>query len=200
MAVFDYYLDQIEKDCTPSDVSDFINGKSKKTNLNVCLSAPVKNNQLDMVKRLLKHGADPNITGTNDKSHLLQAVVGQFYDSVVCLLDAGVNPNHHQHCDDNGNSPLHLAIQNEKITITKRLLDAGANVNAVNKQRQNPFHYAIMKTMEHQTRDFTIERLLLKAGLVDINATDLLGKYKKKKMNGKGQNEHNTNGGGTFFY
>ncbi|KAI8089183.1 poly polymerase catalytic domain-containing protein [Halteromyces radiatus] len=170
-AFFDFYFDQLLKDCSSSDISDLINGNTLH-NVSTCLAAPILKNQLSIVKRLLQHGADPNIKGVNDTVHLFQAVSNGFNDIVACLLEAGADPN----VSVDGDSILHLAILKENLQATKLLLQHGANVNTVNTKLQTPFHYAISMTMKQMSRTFRIERLLLETGKININAVDMLGR------------------------
>jgi len=62
-----------------------------------------------------------------------------------------------------GDTPLHLAVRRGEKDLVERLLDAGADVHARNKDGAAPLHVAIGK------RDRQIVRMLLDAG-ADVNA------------------------------
>jgi len=56
------------------------------------------------------------------------------------LLDYGVAVNDY---NDEGNTPLHLAVKQQLFSVAKLLLDRGADPNSVNKQNQTPLFMLI---------------------------------------------------------
>lgn len=53
------------------------------------------------------------------------------------------NPNANVNCcDDNGQTPLHLAAFSESKGAVKLLLSVGANIDAANKELESPLHFA----------------------------------------------------------
>lgn len=65
--------------------------------------------------------------------------------------------------DSDGKSGLHLAAEDYNIDIASMLVDAGADVNAKNKNGDTPLHYA------SENRCTGIVELLIKAG-ANVNA------------------------------
>ena len=58
---------------------------------------------------------------------------------VDAFLKTGVQVNVK---DKNGNTPLHLAAQNEHLQVVKLLIKNGADVNIKNKKNQTPLNVA----------------------------------------------------------
>jgi len=84
---------------------------------------------LELVRFLLDHGADPNVTVEDGYTCLLSAVESDAdasVDIVARLIAAGADI--HQ-TGINGWTPLHLAAARGHAEKTRRLIDAGANVN-----------------------------------------------------------------------
>eukprot|EP00833_Pecoramyces_ruminatium_P003924 jgi/Orpsp1_1/1177956/evm.model.c7180000063514.1 len=79
-----------------------------------------------ILKILLDHGFNPNITNERGYTPLTIACQNNNETIVKYLLDYGANTNM---IDDNGDCPLNIACQNNNETIVKYLLDHGANTN-----------------------------------------------------------------------
>src|SRR5436305_7367362 len=45
--------------------------------------------------------------------------------------------------DENGNSPLHIAISRKKFELMEFLLNNDANINSVNNRENTPLYYAV---------------------------------------------------------
>ena len=80
------------------------------------------------------------------------------------LLSEGDDPDGKDQ-EGNGVAPLHLAVQKQDLSVTRLLLDAGADVNARNKNLSTPLHFAAAGDSE------TILRLLLARG-ADLDPRD----------------------------
>ncbi len=70
---------------------------------------------------------DPSSNNSSLENELLDAIWNMNAARVTELLARGANI---ECCNDSGNTPLHLAIENLWIEGVVLLLDAGANVNA----------------------------------------------------------------------
>jgi len=96
---------------------------------------------LKCMKKLLHHGADPNIQN-NDGEAVLNIVTGihhqTSFDAIKYLLDSGADPNI---CSIYG-TPLHHAVQEKDLSIVHLLIEYGAHVNARNPEGCTPLHWA----------------------------------------------------------
>ena len=79
------------------------------------------------------------------------------------LIEKGADVNA---TDDNGQTPLHLALHNEHPEMAKLLIKKGADVNAKNKWGDTPLHLVLDNP--------EIAKLLIEHG-ADVNATDNYG-------------------------
>lgn len=82
----------------------------------------------------------------------------QPHDLIVkTLLNAGAKINN---TDNDGNTPLILAVQNENTDIVKLLIDAKADINVKNKKGKNTLFYA------SETKNNDIKNMLTEAGAI----------------------------------
>lgn len=71
------------------------------------------------------------------------AILGGNYFLIIPLIKAGINPNI---CDDDYNTPLHLAIIRNEIRSIKELLKtSNLDINASSEFEQTPLHKAVIK-------------------------------------------------------
>lgn len=71
--------------------------------------------------------------------------------------------------DNNGNSPIHIAVRNNDINKVKDLIEKGADVNAWNDNGSRPLHVAAAKA------NLDIINYLIDNGAI-INSRDLNGR------------------------
>ena len=71
------------------------------------------------------------------------------------LIEGGANVNVQ---NNEGDTPLHIAVMEGLLDIVKKLIAEGANVNAQNSAGDTPLHIAV------KLKNFTITRVLLLAG------------------------------------
>jgi len=100
-----------------------------------------KENQPDLVQLLLDKGAKPNQKGLKVNTALHFAVTENALECVVKLakvtnLDIG---------NFEGQTPLHIAVNNSNVEITKILCDAGAYHDICDNRKQSPMDLAISK-------------------------------------------------------
>ena len=93
---------------------------------------------------LLVHGTNPN-KGSPDKSPLTRECLSCNVELVDMLLKHGADPNVGSANRDPGSqhkSPLFIAVDRSNIDIITSLLNAGANVNAMNHKGRNVVCFA----------------------------------------------------------
>ena len=110
--------------------------------------------RVEIVRELVKSGADPNAAQNHRRSTPLHYasdgyVSGPDYDpkkqveTMKCLLEHGADV-HAQ--DKNGATPLHRAVRTRCAAAVKFLLDSGACATIRNKPGSTPFHLAVQNT------------------------------------------------------
>ena len=123
-----------------------------------------------VVAALLGAGADPNARDSEGgwrPLHYAAMHQEEALEAVIAsLLDAGADPGSSDASDDdNGYSPLHLALMNPAVTapVVQALLDAGADPMARGRGGETPLHIAVR--FEDDTEDMaTIIESLVGAG------------------------------------
>jgi ankyrin repeat protein len=122
---------------------------------NTPLMMAVQSDKVDMVKLLLKKGADPDGLGG---AALLTAIDGDNLEIVKLLLEGGANTDV---AENDGTTPLTKAVQRNHTAMVKLLLEKGANPNTWSP----PLYFAAGQG------DVEVVRLLLDHG-ADINETN----------------------------
>ncbi|XP_062585970.1 putative ankyrin repeat protein RF_0381 [Saccostrea cucullata] len=137
-----------------------------------------KTGQISLVRKLMTLGAD-----INQSKLLLHGCAHGYHDdetTVYELVSLGADVND---VDEKNRTPLHIAVQNSLVNITKALLKCNANVNAFeNGTSRTPLIICAGKSLisydanseEEYSRSLKILSLLLEYG-ADINVSDERG-------------------------
>jgi len=120
---------------------------------------------LDIVKFLIKNGANINLQDKSGYTRLYYAITLSPKSVVELLIKNGADINLQ---DNNNNTPLHIALLLEKLDVAKLLIKNKAKINEKNKYDQTPLNLAASKG--HQTIAIT----LIKKG-ANIQTQDKLG-------------------------
>lgn len=107
------------------------------------LSWAAQRGMRDVVKELLRSGADPNICTSKGNSPLQYAVEARVPDCIQPLLDYGAIVDQ---CDVEGQTPLHYtAAYQEDLAYYRQLIEAGADLNWATIPKVTPLATAILE-------------------------------------------------------
>ena len=122
--------------------------------------------QTGVIKTLLAAGAEPSMRGSDGHTALFHAAWVGRLGIVNILLQNGANPNER---NKRGSTPLHFcALQREGKELAKKLIDAGADVNAKNIFGYTPLYLSV------KYNKIDMVRILMDNG-ADENIADDLG-------------------------
>jgi len=107
---------------------------SSSVNVNTFLHAAVRNGDLDTVKQLISHGADPNSKNQNGQTPLHLAVAEKQDDIVNYLI---MNYADIDNADNSGKTPLMYAVVGHSEGIFALLIISGANPNATDNKGES---------------------------------------------------------------
>ncbi|XP_062555858.1 ankyrin repeat and KH domain-containing protein mask-like isoform X3 [Armigeres subalbatus] len=119
---------------------------------------------VDIIKLLLKHGADVNAQSSTGSTPLMFACAGGHEEVVRVLLDNGANVEDH---NENGHTPLMEAASAGHVGVAKILLERGAGINT----HSNEFKESAL-TLACYKGHLDMVRYLLEAGADQEHKTD----------------------------
>ena len=120
---------------------------------------------IELIKLLLRSGANPNRHSENGKTALYWATVGDENELVELLIEAGATVEAEQPKD--GYTSLHIASEHGNREITELLLKSGGKsaLNKFDETSRTPLMWALEKGY------LEIAHMLIEAG-ADVNAFD----------------------------
>ena len=96
-----------------------------------------------VLKTLINHGADVNVTNKNNTTALLLAIKKGNMDTIYVLLKAGANPHI---ANDNGFACIYCAVfENCSQDVLETIITHGADVNATDKNNETALMVACRK-------------------------------------------------------
>jgi ankyrin repeat protein len=147
-----------------NDVFTFIPGTVDNIatlNYNDLLLKAIEENDTALFRKSILNGGGNGLIGSNGGNvfHILNGTLGNEY-SVSILKKNGISIDKQ---DDNGNSPLHIAILNGDFEYTRFLINQGADMNIKNNTDLSPLHLTAFLN-SHQISGYLME----KGAVVDI--------------------------------
>lgn len=133
----------------------------------VLLFNSVQQGHVNVIRKLLKAGTNPNVFDGEGEPLIFVPVVNGDYDTLEVLLESDV-------CDinlkslDSATSALTTAVGLDDLDMVKFLIKAGANVDCIDESGKTPLLLAL------QEGKFRIAQYLMKQGS-DVNVVDGLG-------------------------
>lgn len=121
---------------------------------------------IHLVHSLIQEEADVNARTLQGHSPLFLATYSKFADCVRILLAAGASPNIATYTEKL--TPLHIAAGNASFEIAQLLLDAGADLTALDNMDRNALHHTAIGGSH------AIASNLIKRG-IDFRSTDVHG-------------------------
>ena len=120
------------------------------------LSVAIQRDHYLIVKHLLRKGAEVNWANHGNLTPLIIAIDEQLYGIVEKLLQHKADPNY---SGSNGHTtPLIQAMYLRSSLFAKRLIRAGANVNATDHRQKTALYHAVSEN------DWYLSKILLDAG------------------------------------
>lgn len=104
--------------------------KENSRNVNILLNA-LRAQELDVVKEIIKGGANISVTDKDGNTALMYAVFNGRYDAALELVNAGANLNYKNGDELAGGECLVSAVDANKIDLVKALIAKGVDVNYV---------------------------------------------------------------------
>ena len=135
-------------------------------------TVPANEQKPEIIHELLKLGANPNLT-TISRSNPFEKVVFELenIDLVSLMISYGARIDY---ADVDGVTVLHLAASNLNIDIIRKLLENGAEPNALDNFKMSPLHCVFLLNEYEKAVVEAIEELVKYGG--NINAQDVNGK------------------------
>lgn len=96
------------------------------------LSAACQAGNIDVVRKLLEHGADVNLQAAKIATPLVTACREGHIEVVSLLIEYGADLNLQDNESLIGHTPLTAACEGKHFSVVEKLLEAGANVNEHN--------------------------------------------------------------------
>ncbi len=156
------------------DNSKFIDGKDlfNRTPLFYAITKG-KVDKGDIVKLLIENGADPNCLDCWKNTPLHYAAASRHLVIAQMLIDSqNFNPENINAQNEDGETPLHVAIRKNRLDMVKLLIEKGADLKNINTCGDTPLHVAVQNSWFYQ---FDIVNLLIEKG-ADVHLENKQGK------------------------
>ena len=164
-----YSEDYYNNNNTGDNNNIYLNIDAQNNESNSALMIAVKNENLKIIKLLIKYNADPTIPcGIENLSPIFYSIKhdkppisGVILKELFNLNGSAINIK-----NTNGDTPLLFAIKNKKINMIKFLITSKADINSADENGNTPF----MLSLEYS--NYKIIKILLKERNIDIFLTN----------------------------
>lgn len=129
--------------------------KQRELNKQLCKAAIV-DKDIIAVRKLLEEGANPNIDHHSYGNPFFNDSIFFCNDEIVLALLEHIEDINRK--DSVGNTALHRAASQGRLSIVKALLDAGADINAKNCKDRTPADMAAMGTRHEKVIDYLVSK------------------------------------------
>ena len=136
------------------------------------LATSTKLASIETIKLLLECGADPNLIANEGSSAIFKTVTHSRLDITTLMVAQKANLNV---CNQEGLSPLILAIKKKDVVLVEDVLKLGADPNFKDNYGRNSLHWAINYSDAGANASFELETVLIEHG-AEINTTDMFGR------------------------
>ena len=125
-----------------------------------------RQNNCDVLRDMIEHGLNVNLTNHRGDSLLMLASYHNSYECVKMLLEKGANVDLK---NDKGQTPLAGVCFKGYLNIVKLLVESGANIHENNGLGMTPFSFAVMfgrkevaEYLAQKTKPTFLQNLVLK--------------------------------------
>lgn len=127
----------------------------------------------NIVKMLIKAGANVNIINSLGTTPLRAAIIDKHAETVELLIESGSDIHQIDICE---RTPLHITAEGGNVQLTQILFKAGADINAMDKWGDTPLNRAAY------CQNMETVHFLIKAG-ANVNIPDKFGNINLKNSN-----------------
>ncbi len=125
---------------------------------------PTEDVRTQVATLLIKHGVDINQADNKGLTALFHSISNQYDGVTELLIKSGANVNHMEKY--NKYTPMHRAVINGNLKVTKLLLDAGAHPDGYGKAYPKPTIMIFRYLRECEDKSYPILRELLRSGAI----------------------------------
>jgi len=120
---------------------------------NTLLHIACQQGRESVAQKLIEAGSSLNVTNSEGKSPAEVAFDFGRLEIVLMLIEHGCTVSHRMLSDTYscGNTLLHIACQQGKNSVAKKLIEAGSSLSVTNSEGKSPMHYAWLNRQLRET-------------------------------------------------
>eukprot|EP00038_Savillea_parva_P027084 m.57504 g.57504 ORF g.57504 m.57504 type:complete len:752 (-) comp7767_c1_seq1:69-2324(-) len=120
--------------------------EATNTNNDTVLQIAATHGDMQLVKKLIRRGANVNTSDREGFTPLHSAIWRRFFEVATYLIEQGADPHART---SNRSTALHLASWHGDVNVARRLIDCGAAVDARTRDGDTPLHQAAFNGHAH---------------------------------------------------